>query len=254
MAIKVSIVTCCYNSSDTFPDTLNSVKRLFESDLGGYFEFLVIDSSNNNKIKTQVSESDAKHAYYFTPRAGIYSAMNFGAKKARGEYLWFLNSDDWIDWDSTDLKKLSTYLDKDFKLFFGRVNWIDPVKNKLVGRSRFNPLFFLSHLACFPPHPSTLVNRKLFLKYNGFDQGYKISADYDFFLSLVKKENITVDKELYCDALVINMRTGGASSDGLRTQLLKVFEDYKALKKNKFFILLLILKRVCRVYFKFFIK
>lgn len=88
---KVSVITVCYNASETIENTILSVLNQSYDN----YEYIVIDGNSSdetlsiinkysNKITKIVSESDK----------GIYDAMNKGIKLSTGEWLHFLNAGD----------------------------------------------------------------------------------------------------------------------------------------------------------------
>jgi len=63
-----------------------------------------------------------------------------------------------------------------------------------------------------------------------FNLNYKISADYDFILRVFSSETF---RFRYIPQLVIKMRIGGESNNGIRSIRNKSMEDYRILKNNK---------------------
>ena len=59
---------------------------------------------------------------------------------------------------------------------------------------------------------------------------FKISADYDFMLRIFKNNTLNIQ---YFPDVITRMRVGGISNKNIRNILIKTFEDYKAIRKNK---------------------
>ena len=63
-----------------------------------------------------------------------------------------------------------------------------------------------------------------------FDINFKISADYDFMLRIFKDNSLNLQ---YFPEKITQMRVGGISNKNLINILIKTFEDYKAIRKNR---------------------
>ena len=78
------------------------LKRCIESILNQDFDdfelILVNDGSpdNSGKICEQYSKSDKRIKYIYKKNGGLGSARNYGLSIAKGEYIGFVDSDDWI--------------------------------------------------------------------------------------------------------------------------------------------------------------
>ena len=100
-----------------------------------------------------------------------------------------------------------------------------------------------------PAHPTLFLKREVYEKYGGFDLDFKIAADYDFMLRVLKSGI----KVKYLPKVLYKMRVGGESNKSIKNIMLKSQEDLKALKKNKVGgIFTLIIKNLSKI--KQFIK
>lgn len=97
---KFSIVIPVYNVEKYIGKCLDSVINQTYQD----YEVIVIDDGSTDKSKKIVKEYDVK--LIESNHVGVSEARNIAIKKAKGEYLVFLDSDDW--WDKDLLKKLAT--------------------------------------------------------------------------------------------------------------------------------------------------
>ena len=91
--MKLSIIIPTYNSASVLPKALESIVGQTFTD----WEVLVMDGvSTDDTLKVAKSYNDSRIRIYSEPDKGIYDAMNKGIKKAHGEWLYFLGSDDWL--------------------------------------------------------------------------------------------------------------------------------------------------------------
>lgn len=100
---KYSIIVPVYNVEKYIRRALDSVFNQTEND----FEVIAIDDGcTDNSIKI-VKEFDVK--LISTKHVSVSQARNLGIKEAKGDYLVFLDSDDY--WDKDLLKKISQSLE-----------------------------------------------------------------------------------------------------------------------------------------------
>lgn len=92
--IDLSIIIPCYNSEKTILRCLNSITT---SSLY-HFEILLIDdgSTDNTKMVLESYFDNPIFKYYYKENGGLSSARNFGLELAKGKYIAFLDSDDWV--------------------------------------------------------------------------------------------------------------------------------------------------------------
>jgi glycosyltransferase len=79
-----------------------------------------------------------------------------------------------------------------------------------------------------PPHPALFLKRAVYEKFGEFDLSFKIAADYDFMLRVLKG-GIRVR---YIPKVLYKMRVGGESNKSLKNIVRKSSEDLRALRRN----------------------
>lgn len=99
--MNISIIIPSYNAEKYLERCINSVLRAFEGARSVSGEILVVDNGSRDKT-LMVAKNCQKKALSGmihvlrcnTP--GASAARNFGAKKAQGDYIWFIDADDYI--------------------------------------------------------------------------------------------------------------------------------------------------------------
>lgn len=93
---KISVVVPVYNCEKTLSKCLSSVLNQSFKD----FELIVINDGspdNSDSICQEFAQKDKRIKYIRRENGGLASVRNLGLSQARGEYLCFVDSDDYID-------------------------------------------------------------------------------------------------------------------------------------------------------------
>ena len=94
--IKVSIIVPAYNVEQYIDKCLNS---LVSQTIDDYEIIIVVDGSKDGSIeivKQYYEKYPSIIKYYETANKGLSAARNYGLKKAKGEYVGFVDSDDYV--------------------------------------------------------------------------------------------------------------------------------------------------------------
>lgn len=97
--IKFSIIVPAYNTYCYIDRCLKSIlKQNFKN-----LEIIVIDDGSTDNLKKQVNNLKKSYKnfirFYRTKHRGVSNARNLGLKKSRGEYIVFVDSDDYLNYD-----------------------------------------------------------------------------------------------------------------------------------------------------------
>ena len=99
---KISVVIPIYNVEKYLQRCVDSVLNQTLRDL----EIILVDDGSPDKcplICDQYAKKDSRVFVIHKKNGGLASARNAGMKAATGTYLFFLDSDDWIDLDGLEL-------------------------------------------------------------------------------------------------------------------------------------------------------
>ncbi len=99
LGMKISIVIPIYNTAQYLPETLGGITAQTCADL----QIICVNDGSTDgsaEILEQWAARDARIELVHQPNAGIAAARNAGLKRVKGEYLAFLDSDDWMDEDT----------------------------------------------------------------------------------------------------------------------------------------------------------
>ena len=98
MKCKISVIIPVYNTKKYIARCLNSIISQTFKD----FEIIVIDDGSTDNSKNIIKDIMTKHTdvainYIYQKNAGQAAARNLGISKAKGEYISFVDSDDYLD-------------------------------------------------------------------------------------------------------------------------------------------------------------
>lgn len=239
--MKVSIITVSYNSAETIRDTIESVLEQSYEDI----EYIIVDGNSKDETMDIVtSYGDKVTKVLSEPDKGIYDAMNKGVSLATGDIIGILNSDDFYETNNAIkdvVEHFKTNLEAD--VAFGDVVFVEPSNLNKVVRYYSSKKFKAAKLrfGWMPPHPATFIKKSAYDKYGLYKLGYKISADYEMFVRLLMVEKV---KFARIDRVIVRMRSGGASTDGIKSSLILNQEIVRACRENGVYtnLLLVLLK------------
>ena len=226
--MKISVITATFNSEAGLSATIES----FISQSYPDKELIVIDAGSNDKTLDIIREYQ-KHisTWISEPDKGIYDALNKGITLSKGDVIGFLHSGDRFP----NLKILDRIAEKftnhSVSAVYGDLNYVDPNNaNKIIrhwksGEYKSN----LIYKGWMPPHPTLYMKKDVYTKHGIFDLSFKIAADYDLMLRVLKDTTIEV---AYLPEVLVDMETGGISNGRFKNIIRKSWEDYLGLKKN----------------------
>lgn len=193
-SLVFSIVIPVYNASQTLSKCLDSITCQTFQD----FEILIVDGESVDETLQIVDnyQTEFKNIFLLSEKDnGIYDAMNKGIKAAKGEWLYFMGSDD-ILFDKNVLKTVFQCINAGFDIIYGSSLWV-PDNRKEEGEWDYLQLLNMSI-----NHQRIFYRKNLFEKYGAFNETYKIASDYElnirFFCDpYVKKKFIDTTIALY---------------------------------------------------------
>lgn len=238
--MKISIITATYNSAQTLRDTLESVLRQNCADI----EHIVIDGASKDGTVNIIKEFEPRYLgkgaqlrWVSEPDRGIYDAMNKGIAMATGEVVGTLNSDDFFSSDDV----LATVADvfgknADIDAIYGDIHYVMPKDLGLCIRYYSSEKFTRKRMIMgfMPAHPSFYMKKSAYESFREedgsyYDNSFKVAADFEFLLRVIYKGEI---KTQYVDKDFVTMRTGGASTSGIKSHLRILADHKRAFKKN----------------------
>lgn len=231
--MKISIVTATFNSGKTLRDTIESVLRQSHVD----FEHILIDGGSKDDTIDIIKEYEPRYGAgrlrWISERdKGIYDAMNKGIGMATGEVVGILNSDDFYTSHDVLEQVAAVMSNPGIDAVYGDVHYVH--EGHLDGCVRYytSRPFHRSWMrfGFMPAHPSFYCRRSVYEKYGTFDLSYKVAADFENLLRLIFVHHIHTQ---YIAKDFVTMRTGGASSSGLRSHRQIMYDHLRALKQNQ---------------------
>ncbi len=98
--IKISVIVPLYNGADTLP---RCVRSIVEQTMWESMELILVDDGSTDGSAELADDFADKHARVTAvhiPNGGVSNARNVGIQRAKGDYIGFVDADDWVDTDS----------------------------------------------------------------------------------------------------------------------------------------------------------
>ena len=229
--IKISIITAIYNRASTILQSIQSVG--LQSYPDEFLEHIVIDGGSTDGTLDVIKMSQQKISLLISePDFGIYDALNKGFKLATGDVLGVMHSDDFYA-DANVLKDVGlAFSNPNVGIVYGDLDYVSNHDTSKIFRHWQAGKFEFKKLkkGWMPPHPAFFIRKKLADHIGLFNTEYQISSDYDAMLRYLIASQMEV---VYIPRVLVKMRVGGESNRSLGKIILKMREDYLAIKENK---------------------
>lgn len=232
MPISVTIITASFNSEKNISNCMDSV----EGQSYNLIEHIIVDGqSTDNTVALLKPRLNKNVKLVSEPDRGIYDAFNKGLRRANGDIITFLNSD--------DVYASETIISQVVEAFEAN-NGIDAVYGDIILIDEFGKLvrywksghFAYWKLKCgwMPPHPTLFVRREWYEKTGLFDSNLTISADYKKILEIFMSEKI---RPIYLPKILVKMQAGGVSNGSVNALIRSTREDWLVLRMLNFSVL-----------------
>ena len=227
----ISIITVSLNAAATIEDTIASVS--FQS-TDFAVEHICVDGGSLDGTRSIIDRWAGRGTIpmrlIYESDTGIFDAMNKGLKVARGEYVMFLNADDFLVSPNTlaaVMEGLAPGNQQNPDLVVGSAS-MGVLGRRGVWRHRRAPSLLgrLRGWGLYPVHQAQFTKRQLLEATGGFNAKSRFSADLTQYYDLECMLRPTVRIVRFDIAF---MRAGGAANAGLKSICKGSIEIYRHL-------------------------
>lgn len=205
--IRISIITPTLNAIATVQETLDSVRQQSNSAV----EHIALDAgSTDGTLECLRSQSNHLSKIIAEPDDGIAHAFNKGIRAASGEYVMFLNADDYLH--PNVLAEACSFIEAQGHpdVVYGAIEYLD---GALTYTEQPNLAKIWCYMSIF--HPATLVRRDAFERIGGFSQDFRLAMDSEWFHRALAADLRFAE----FPGIIATMRTGGVSHHNLYAAL-----------------------------------
>lgn len=180
--LKVSIVIPTFNRGHTLTRAIDSVLSQSYSN----FELIVVDDGSTDDTQN-ILKKISNISILKQENKGVSAARNSGIKKASGEWIAFLDSDD--EWLPTKLEKQVAVIleNTDAVCVYTNEIWIrNGVRVNLMKKHKKSggDLLIPSLTQCLIAPSSVMLKKATLIKLGCFREDYPVCEDYDLWLKL----------------------------------------------------------------------
>jgi glycosyltransferase involved in cell wall biosynthesis len=216
-----TIIIPTFNASKSVSIALKSVlQQTFQN-----HEVLVVDGqSTDNTLEVIKNYKDNRIICITEPDKGVYDAMNKGIQQARGEWLYFLGGDDYLNAKDVlqiiyhQLKKIKNNVLYGNVIIKGDSGW---AKDGQIYNGKYSMQRLLRGNIC---HQAIFYRRSFLIDNNLiYNLNYPILADWDFNIQCRLKTSFT-----YLNVIVAVFNAGGISTGTTNSDpfLNEIFQKY----------------------------
>ena len=179
----ISVIVPCFNSGKTLKRTIQSIKNQSWPEK----EIILINDGSNDEKTLEILENfknDRIIKIIEQENKGLSAARNIGAISSSGTYLFFLDSDDWIDANALEEFYFNFQNNKNFVYFFTDCVLEGEIKG--YRKKEFNVFeqMFINQI----PY-SIFISKKIFIEKGLYDENMKLGyEDWELNVRLASKK------------------------------------------------------------------
>jgi len=238
--MKISVIIPVFNQVKYIGQAIDSVIK----QKGCEFECIVVDGGSTDGT-VDILKKYSKKIYWKSEKDnGLSNAVNKGLKKATGDIITFIGSDDYYASDDVFLKVEKLFKNNpDWNCLNGNYNIVDPEGRKIQSYVIWYKQFLrnlpfqslLIGITNFIIQPSTFWRKQLMEKVGFLDENLKYCMDYDYWLRIIKKNKIAITNDR-----LVNYRIHPGSNRGSSYKKLFLEDELVIRKyfKNSFILFL----------------
>jgi glycosyltransferase involved in cell wall biosynthesis len=180
--VKFSIVTASYNQGRFIRDCIESVR----TQTGVEWEHLVQDACSTDETAAVIS--GYPHLNCVTEKdGGMSDGINRGFRRATGDWVMWLNTDDYLAPDALQKVALFAQQHPDADIIYGDVDFVDGQKRFLRQRREHDfDAGVLLFYGCYIQSTATFIRRRVIEAGQLLDVNYRVCMDFEYYLRLTR--------------------------------------------------------------------
>jgi len=183
---RISIIIPSYNAGDYITEALDSILCQTYTD----YEIILIDDGSTDNTRHVLDSYMDKINYIYQDNAGVSEARNHGLKLAQGEFVIFMDADDYFIKDDKLEQQIAVF-DANPNLDIVQTGWqmVDETGKPLIDMTPWNDMKGTTLKEYFMWCPvrleAMMVRRDCAVQVGGFDPTYRVSQDLDWALKML---------------------------------------------------------------------
>lgn len=228
--MKLSIIIPMYNSEKYIINCINSL--LTQNILKKDYEIIIVDDGSTDNSKLLIGEytrNNTNIKLVSVSNGGQSYARNIGIKEAIGEYLFFVDSDDYVTENSLD-EVLNKTLDNKVDIMFFDLKRVDNNYEKKYEHKNCENITVVDGIKYFTDNNVNngpwhfFISRDFMVKNNIFFQEGRFCEDGMFLVNCV----FEAKRVAYCNVDIYRyvIRSSSTTTNKSKDHLLKIIEDF----------------------------
>ena len=190
----ISVIVPTYNRAQQLPRALDSILCQSCSPK----EIIVVDDGSTDETSALMTSEYPEIVFIQQQNTGVSSARNVGIKRASGDWIAFLDSDDeWLP-EKLEIQMKALYENPGKKICHTNEIWIRNGKrvNPKKKHEKFGGWIFQKclPLCCISPS-SVIIHKSIFKEIGLFDYSLPVCEDYDLWLRITARNPVLYIEE-----------------------------------------------------------